>query len=379
MKKKGMIAVIITVIALFLVAAVLATVLVIRTARQLEDRWEARYEEEENEDENEAEETVAPATEAPAVEAPEETVPEEKGRLGLVLMHDPLITDVVADQFAENCYMLGYTPDVWVVTSDEPAEVFDISMMLIESGVDALAVECWDTDCLQELNAIAKAEGIPFVNVETPQTEFYAPLDCLSVCFYSRYLHVAPFMLGFLEQDLAQGGNFGVLKSGDNDPLYDSLKQHYNEMPRQADFLWTVDGYTDGSTKSTQEMIRYMLEENNLDALICTEPESSRLAAQIIAEMGLDVILYGVNTPAAMLDYPYEGLMFHHDTVAYSAVLVTAMDALASGTELEDGIRLTVQKQQPHYIWQHGEGYRVEVAPLVFSDNNIEQLAQQYR
>ena len=382
--KKWFIAVIITVSVLFLVAAVLAAVVIVRTANDLEDMWSDASYEERDEDENEADEdenkekpTEQAPEEVPKTEGPAVAV-EENGRLGLVIMHDPIFADRVAEQFAEHCRNLGYGADVWVVTSDEPAEVFDISMELIASGVDALAVSCWDTGCLTEINAVAREAGVLFVNLETPFTEENTMLECLTVCAYSRPLNQSPFIFGFMEQDLGGSGSFGVVKCGDDDALYDALVMTYPGMEGMDNLQWAADAYTDGSEESNREALYSLLEDDDLDVIICTDPAVSQLAVLLAAELGKDTLIYGYGPPSMMLGCSYDGLMFYHDSVGLSACLVYAMDAVLNGLPMEDGSQVTVASGETYYMWQNGDGYRIAVPGIAYSDRRIEELAELY-
>lgn len=385
MKKKGMIAVIITVIALFLVAAVLATVLVVRTVRQLEDSWDSRYEDREDEEE-EDEDEERPArrdeddavAEAPAVEVPTEAVPMEGGSVALIIPDNGDFSVLMRDSFAETCAKIGLEATIHM-TGGSPEEAFEVAMVMMESGVEAIAVSCPEPGLLEELSMIAMEMGVVLVSLDVQEDVYMDIPVMLRIEAWGSSTDIGYALLSFMAYGIGYEGNFGVVSPMENDPVFDAMEEYMMFSDEVTHTVWKASSHGNGSFDSCYESAIYLLERYDLDALVCTDPMSTQAAAQAITECGFDVELYGFAPPSAVEAFMTEGLILYHNPLEMGELTARALAGILNGTlTLEEGGSLDLANGMTYWLYLFDGILDFNVPYLYIDKESINELATWY-
>lgn len=333
--KKWTIFALIAVAVLFLVALILGTVLAVKTLRQLDDMeifggsdhsgtWQPEDEEAPRKPQSQVVE-VAP-------EAPEGT------RLALVLQDVGAFAPAMADAFTEACAQAGVPADIVITGSGDPGEVFETCCMYMASGVSAIATNCPDPDMMAELADLAQEYGVVLVSLDTAMGMQIVPTVSLHIHAFGMPLDYGSQLLYALGDATDRAGSFGLLSSSKEDAVRDFIREnYYSEEYGDLDMTANAEAYE--GMEPLKEMAAWLLNENDPDAILCTSPEATLAAAQVIREQGSDVLLFGFCDPEQIADIMPQGLVFYENPRAMGELAVWSMVALLDGTmptQLED-------------------------------------------
>ena len=294
--KKWVIAAVITVCVLALVALILGAVLVFQLVRALDD-----YETEESF----VEEIFAPQEAVEETEAQvEATVApvELSGQLGIVSIGDGDYDRKVQEAFISTCEESGVGCVLYDVGGD-PLGQRDAIVTMLESGeIAGIAAVTLDPNILAEMCALAMEYGVPIVTMDIgmdagPAMNALAHLDG-----WGSVEDIAYELLWAMADTTHDTGKFGVVAPFEDDPIYDSMEQQLIKYDKFKNTVWYAGGAGNGTDESCRDEIVFMLQQYDLDALICTDPQTTMVAMMTMVEMGMEVPIIGYAPPSMVAD-----------------------------------------------------------------------------
>ena len=366
--RKWVIAAIISVIVLALVAVALVGVLTFSTVKQLEAHWEEeRYEQREEKPEKapqEMEGTIPVEEPAEEVQVPAEETPRMDFRVGLITSDASELSVQITESFAQTCADFGLAAEIYTLNSDYPEEQLEICMVMIESGIDAIAVMPMDRQMMEEIAAFAIDVGVPLVSVDLCTDEMLVSNAMLNVDCWGSNSEKAVQLLTYMAEYTDYTGKFGVVAPTEKDPVFDEMERAIGYLPDMKNVVWKASGHGNGSYESCVDSVSYMLSKNEkLNAIICTDPMTTQVAAQVISENGYDVQLFGFGNPAELKDYMPDGILIYINPDLIGRSIVRAMVGILDGTLTLEEDSTLYNGEYNYYLYIQDGALSVFVAP----------------
>ena len=293
---KWVAAAIITVVILVLVAILLGMILIFKTAQA----WGGRESDISLGDIFEPQQAV----EEPPMEAPAEIEQVDlEGSLGILVVDEGDHHLHILESFAATCDAHGIPTNLFVGNGD-PMVIFEAAISMLENdGTVGLAVCTTDPALTEELAALARdAYGVPVISIDAAM-DAQRPQGVLAhIDGWGSVEDIAFKLLWGVADNVGEKSRFGVVTPFPDDPIAEIIRQQQKMYPVLEKMKWVASGHGDGTDESCRKAIIEMLEKNDLDALICAEPQTTNAAIIAMEELGMEIPIYGFTHPSMVAD-----------------------------------------------------------------------------
>lgn len=381
--KKWVITAIITVCVLALVAMILGTVLVVKVAQawdgnsdggsSISEIFEPQYAVEEPPMEPEmAEPPMAPEGEAPAVIEPVEL----DGPLGILVPDEGDSNMRMLETFGATCDDHGI-PTVLFAGNGDPLVIREAAISMLEvDGVTGIAACTLDPVITEELVDIAAEYGVPVISIDAAMDAPRPEGVVAHIDSWGSGEDVAFELLMKMAEVTGGTGRFGVVTPFNDDPIYDSMEQQIGMYAELENTVWRASGHGNGTDESCRESIIYMLERYDLDALICTEPQTTNAAIIAMEELGMDIPIIGFTNPSMVADIGGSNVTaVWHDPRAAGELAARSLIGLLTGNVVfEDGEFVHLGNGDSYMMETIDGVLTMWVNPLLITQDNAEAL-----
>ena len=354
--KKWVIAAMITVCVLALVAMILGTVLVVKLVKTLNysDGYEIR--EEINLDdiferhESVEEPPMAPEGEAPAVIA--EQV-ELDGPLGILVFNEDDNNMRILEAFDQTCSDHGIETVLFVGNGD-PLVIRDAAISMLENdGIAGIAASTADPAITEELVDIAAEFNVPVFSIDAAMDADRPNGVIAHIDSWGSNNDIAFEVLMNVVDMAGSKCKFGVVEPFDDGIFAEELRWQCDMHTEFQKLDLVVSSGGDGTDVSCQEAITQMLEEYDLDALICSEPQTTMAALVVMEELGMDIPIIGFAPPSIVADFGNSNIVtIWRDPKTTGELAARCLIGLLTGEVVfEEGALVDVR---------NGDSYRME-------------------